>query len=60
MVLIIGLISIFVKHNIYFSLHACSATVRLLHSWADESDKETNRFSCEVRHRDGHDSDGSI
>jgi len=24
-----------VKHNIYFLLHACSATVRLLHSWVD-------------------------
>ena len=24
-----------VKHNIYILLHACSATVRLRHSWAD-------------------------
>jgi len=23
------------KHNIYILLHACSATVRLVHSWAD-------------------------
>jgi len=25
------------KHNIYILLHACSATVRFLHSWADLS-----------------------
>ena len=25
------------KHNIYISLHACSATVRLLHPWAEEA-----------------------
>ena len=25
------------KHNVYILLHACSATVRLLHSWAGTS-----------------------
>jgi len=29
---------VFVKQNIYILLHACSATVRLLHSWADKRD----------------------
>ena len=34
MVLIIEPIVFFVKQNIYILLHACSATVRLVHSWA--------------------------
>ena len=33
--LIIGLISFYVKHNMYILLHACSATVRFLHFWAE-------------------------
>jgi len=42
--LIIETILFFVKHNIYILLHACSAIVRLLHSWADTDESSHTRF----------------
>ena len=46
LVLILELIFVFVNHDIYILLHACSTTLRFLHSWADGVLHEHMAISC--------------